>query len=110
MSTAFDAYLGFAETTASIHLAGDLSEHDVPRLRSLIDQAARQPVRRLVLDAAELTSMDAGGARCLAFAQQQLPAGAEIVVDGAGAAVLEALRFNGLDRSVTVVAARVPAA
>jgi len=106
MTMAFEAYLGFSGTTAALHLAGDLEDRDVARLRSLVDQAVQQPVRRFVLHAGELTSLAAAGVRCLALAQQQLRPGTEVIIDGAGEQVRHALRLSGLDRSMTVVAGR----
>lgn len=100
----FEAYLGFSDSTATLHLAGDLAGRDVPRLRALIDQAASAPVRRLVIHLGQLRSMAGAGIRCLAVAQQQVRPGTQVIVDGAGAEVRLALRHSGLERSLTVTA------
>jgi len=100
---AFDAYLGYSGSTVTVHLSGDLADRHVPSLRQLIDQALQRPVSVLVLRMRELTSLSPGGVRCLAFAQQRMARGAEIVLDGASEDVLRVLRAGGFDRAVTVV-------
>ncbi|WFE62836.1 STAS domain-containing protein [Micromonospora sp. WMMD714] len=100
----FEAYLGISDSTATLHLAGDLLGPDVNRLRDLVEQAARTPVRRLVIHLDELRSISGAGIRCLALAQQQVRPGTQVIVDGADETVRAALRDSGLDRSVTVVA------
>ncbi|MBR7830523.1 STAS domain-containing protein [Actinospica sp. MGRD01-02] len=100
---AFDARLGFAGTTANLHLAGEMAEGDAARLRSLVDQATARPLRRLVLYLGGLESLTVSGVRCLAMAQQQLAPGTEVIVDGVGENVVRLLRLGGLDRSVTLV-------
>ncbi|AEW98164.1 MULTISPECIES: STAS domain-containing protein [Streptomycetaceae] len=100
---AFEAYVGHAGPTTTVYLAGELTDEEVGRLRRLIEAALARPMDRLVLRMAELTSVTAGAVRCLAFAQQRLPAGADIVVDGAGEPVRRMLAAGGLDQCVTVV-------
>ncbi|MFI9271086.1 STAS domain-containing protein [Kitasatospora sp. NPDC052896] len=99
---AFEAHLGFSGTTATLHLAGDLEERNVPLLRSLIEKAAGRPLQRLVLYVSELGTLAGGGVRCLAFAQQHMRPGTQFIIDGANEPVREALRLGGLDRSMTV--------
>jgi anti-anti-sigma factor len=99
----FEAHLGFTGTTAVLHLAGEMADRDVPRLRALVDQAAARPIRRLILHLGQLESMVGAGVRCLAMAQQQLTSGSEVIVDGAGEEVRRALRLGGLERSMTLV-------
>lgn len=99
----FEAYYGFTGSTATVHLAGDLTDKRVPAVRTLIEQALARPVHRLVLRLHGLDSITAAGVRCLCFAQQQLPAGAEIVVDGASEAIREQLTSGGLIQCCTVV-------
>jgi anti-anti-sigma factor len=97
----FEAYIGFSSTTAALHLSGDMTERDVPQLRSLVDQAATRPVSRLVLYVAQLSFLTGAGVRCLALAQQLMP-DTEIIIDGASEPIREALRLAGLERSMTV--------
>ncbi|WP_063835424.1 STAS domain-containing protein [Streptomyces sp. NRRL S-118] len=100
----FDAYLAVSGRTAVIHLSGELTDARVTALRALLGQAVQQPVDRLVLRLGELTSLAAGGVRCVALAQQELPQGTDLVLEGARDAVLSALRLGG------VHAVAVPAA
>jgi anti-anti-sigma factor len=99
----FEAYLGFGGSTATIHLSGELTDRNVPVLRSIVDQAVQQPLSRLVLRVQELESIAPGGVRCLAFAQQHLPPGVEILVDGAREEIHQALELGGFDQAVTFI-------
>lgn len=101
----FEAYLGISDSTATLHLAGDLRGPDASQLRDLVEKAAGAPVRRLVIHVGQLQTMAGAGIRCLALAQQQVRPGTQVIVDGAGENIRQALRHSGLDRSVTVVAA-----
>ncbi|KAB8169649.1 STAS domain-containing protein [Streptomyces sp. 3MP-14] len=103
----FEAYLGFTGDSAAVHLSGDLTEVDVPVLRSLIDQALGRGARQLVLEADALRSIVAGGARCLAFAQQRLPEPGHIVVRGAREPVRRTLAQAGIEEALTLVDSRV---
>ncbi|WP_019891687.1 STAS domain-containing protein [Streptomyces purpureus] len=104
----FEAYLGFTGSAATVYLSGDLTDRQVPALRRLIEQALTRPPSRLVLKMADLTGVSAAAIRCLAFAQQQLPPGAQIVLDGAGEDVRRVLAASGLDRAVTLVTQTPP--
>lgn len=99
----FDASLGFTGSAASIHLAGDCADSHAQVLRSLVDQAVARAPRRLVLRVHELSSLSPAGVRCLAFAQQNLPPGTDILIDGAGTEIRAALRLGGLDRALTFI-------
>jgi anti-anti-sigma factor len=101
----FEAYLGTSQSTATLHLAGDLTDADIPRLRALVEQAAEAPVRRLVIHLGQLRSMVGAGVRCLAMAQQQVRPGTQVIVDGVGEEIRETLRLSGLERSLTLVGA-----
>ncbi|MFC4035619.1 anti-sigma factor antagonist [Streptomyces polygonati] len=107
---AFEAYLSFSGTTATLHLGGDLMADDVTRLRALLDQLAARTVGRVVLRLQELTSVTGGAVRALALGQQQLPPGAEVIVDGASFPVRRALRFGGLEESMSLVDSSWPPA
>jgi anti-anti-sigma factor len=99
----FDAFLGFSGPVASINLAGECDDTHAQVLRSLVDQAVRRDPQRLVLRVRELRSLAPAGVRCLAFAQQHLAPGVEILVDGAGDEVRRALRLGGFDQAVTFI-------
>jgi anti-anti-sigma factor len=98
----FEAYLGFNGRTGTVYLTGELDADTAPVFRSLVEQAAQRPLDRLVLDLTGLTAMSSAGVRCLAFAQQQLPPSASIIVVGARPAVVEVIRLAGFDRAVTI--------
>lgn len=104
----FDAFLGFSGPVASIHLSGDCDDRQAQVLRSLVDQAVRQNPQRLVLRVQDLTSLSPAGVRCLAFAQQHLAPGVEILVDGARDQVRRALRLGGFDQAVTFIEETMP--
>ncbi|KPI02576.1 Sulfate transporter/antisigma-factor antagonist STAS [Actinobacteria bacterium OK074] len=93
--------LGYTGTAVTLRLAGQLGEPDVPRLRSALEQAEGRPLRRLILRLHELESIDVGGVRSLAFAQQRLRPESEVVVDGARERVRQAFRSGGLDPALT---------
>ncbi|ARQ70593.1 STAS domain-containing protein [Streptomyces marincola] len=99
----FEAYLGFTGDSAAVHLSGDLGESDVPVLRSLIDQALARGARSIVLETDQLHSIVAGGARCLAFAQQRLPEPGRILVKGTREPVRRMLSQAGMERALTLV-------
>lgn len=100
---AFDAYLGFTGPVATVYLSGDLTDARVPALRALLEQAVTQPLNRLVVRMHDLESISVGAVRCLAFAQQQLPNGVDIVLDGPGEPVRQVLRDSVFDQAVTII-------
>ncbi|GAB2913411.1 STAS domain-containing protein [Streptomyces mayteni] len=102
----FEAYLGFSGSAATLHLAGELREIDVPVLRSLLDQALARHIDRLTIEAEELTGIAAGGVRCFAFARQRLPEHARLLMEGAAPQVREMLTRGGVADTVTLVEAR----
>ncbi|MFJ8312060.1 MULTISPECIES: STAS domain-containing protein [unclassified Streptomyces] len=99
----FDISLGNTGSTTVVRLSGDLADRDVAALRRVVDEAAGWSPRRLVVDVHALASLVPAALRCLAFAQQHLPASSEIVVEGASPALQARLRLAGLDRSMTIV-------
>ncbi|WP_405474980.1 STAS domain-containing protein [Streptomyces sp. NBC_00009] len=105
----FNASFGIQGTTAVIRLAGQAEDRNVSELRGAIDAAVAQAPRRLVIDVNDTTALAPAALRCLAFAQQQLPATTEIAVDGASAGLRSRLGLAGLDRSMTIIDAPVPA-
>ena len=81
----FNASVGSSGSSTVLHLAGRLAEEDVRTLRTLVDEAARQSPRRLVIDMYDLESMVPAALRCLAFAQQHLPTTTEVAIEGPSA-------------------------
>ncbi|WP_433889504.1 STAS domain-containing protein [Streptomyces sp. CA-111067] len=100
---AFDAYLGFSGAVATVYLSGELTERRVPALRALLEQAVTQPPNRLVVRMHDLESICVGAVRCLAFIQQQLPGGVDIVLDGPSERVRQLLRDSVFDQGVTII-------
>ncbi|MFD7657916.1 STAS domain-containing protein [Actinosynnema sp. NPDC059797] len=98
----FEAYLGFNGRTGTVYLTGELDAGTAPVFRSLVEQAAQRPLDRLVLDLTGLATMSSAGVRSLAFAQQQLPPSAAIIVVGASPEVVEVIRLAGFDQAVTI--------
>lgn len=98
-----DASIGFAGADATIHLSGTLDERGASALRGMLEEAGAHSVHQVRLEVAGLEELGSAGARCLAFAQQQLPPGTEISLHGASPAVREALEEAGLAESVTQV-------
>ncbi|MGM1063251.1 STAS domain-containing protein [Saccharothrix sp. Mg75] len=98
----FEAYLGFTGRTGTVYLTGELDADTAPVFRSLVEQAARRPLDRLVLDLTGLEVLSSAGVRCLAFAQQQLPPATSIIVVGARPAVVDVIRLAGFDRAVVI--------
>lgn len=106
----FTASLGSAGSSTVLHLAGRLTDADVRTLRTLVDQAVGSAPRRLLVDANDLEALVPAGVRCLAFAQQHLAPGTEMVIAGASEDLRQALARAGLTESMTVVTATATAA
>ncbi|MDT0306626.1 STAS domain-containing protein [Streptomyces sp. DSM 44917] len=104
----FDASVGLSGSSAVLHLSGRLTDADVRTLRGLVEQAVGRSPRRLVVDLYDLEEMVPAALRCLAFAQQHLPATAEMVIEGASEHLRGALERSGLTQSMTVVTAAAP--
>ncbi|MYR58663.1 STAS domain-containing protein [Streptomyces sp. SID625] len=100
---AFDISLGINGSTTVVRLEGELNDREVQSLRRVIDQAVAQGPRRLVVDVHALDALVPAGLRCLAFAQQHLPATSHIVIEGASPVLHDRFRLAGLDRSMTIV-------
>lgn len=98
----FDAKMHIDEGTATVRLSGELDGRSAPRLNLLIADAVAAQVRRLVLLVADVTYMSSAGIRCLLFAHQKLPRGAEIVLVGTRPEVAETIRMTGFDRTVVM--------
>lgn len=106
---AYNATLGTSGTSSVVHVVGDVRNDDVKALRALLDQAAAQAPRRLVIDVHDVGFLAPAGVRCLVFVQQQLPPTAEIVIEGADPMLLARLQLAGLTRSMTIVGRSAPA-
>lgn len=98
----FTGYLATRDRVCTAYLGGELSPDSVPKLRGLLEQAAREPLSRLVLSMAGVLAVSPAAVRCLADAQQRMSPDMEIVVVGANDAVRLALRHGGLDGALLV--------
>ncbi|MYV39594.1 hypothetical protein GT030_12100 [Streptomyces sp. SID1328] len=96
-----DVSLGTAGNSTVVRLAGE--DHDVETVRSVLDRAVSQVTRRLVIDVYDTDTLPGAAVRCLAFASQQVPHAAEVVVEGASPSLVSQLRLAGLDRAMTIV-------
>lgn len=97
----FTANLAFSDSTATLHLTGRVDDRAATALARLLQQASTRAVRQVRLEVADLEQLGSAGARCLAFALQQLPPGTEMTVDGASEPIRSALRAAGLSTTVT---------
>ncbi|NUT48039.1 MAG: STAS domain-containing protein [Saccharothrix sp.] len=95
-------YSGSNGRSTTIHLAGAVDDEALPRLRDLLDELDGRRVRRLVIEAREVTGMSPGAVRALVYAQQRLPAGAEVIVVGARPSVAAVLALGGLGGTATL--------
>jgi anti-anti-sigma factor len=100
----FDISLGNNGSTTVVHLQGELRDREVTSLRRVVDQAVANRPRRLVVDVHAVDALVPAAVRCLAFAQQHLPATSHIVIEGASADLCDRFRLAGLDRSMTIIA------
>ncbi len=100
MSTS--VYSGSNGRSTTIHLAGEVDDEALPRLRDLLDELGGGQVRRLVIEMREVTGLTPGAVRDLVYAQQRLPAGAEVIVVGARPSVMAALALGGLGGTATL--------
>ncbi|GAA0384203.1 hypothetical protein GCM10009530_38870 [Microbispora corallina] len=98
----FDATMRIDDGTAVVRLTGELDGRSAPTLNQLIADAVAAQVGRLVLLVHDVTYMSSAGIRCLVFAHQKLPRGAEIVLVGTRPEVAETIRLTGFDRSVVL--------
>ncbi|WP_367130222.1 STAS domain-containing protein [Saccharothrix sp. HUAS TT1] len=100
MSTS--VYSGSNGGSTTVHLAGEVDDEALPRLRDLLDQLGGGQVRRLVIEMREVTGMSPVAVRAIVYAQQRLPAGAEVIVVGARPPVAAALALGGLGGTATL--------
>jgi anti-anti-sigma factor len=92
-----------APGVATLTLYGAITRDAVKTLqRELSKIVAAQP-RRVIVDAADLKSIDDVGVRALVFAKQRLDIDVEVFIVGATAEVLDVFHQEELDEEVTIV-------
>ena len=84
---------------AMIRLSGELDARTAPLFQRAVEQAATQPVTRLVLLMAELEYISSAGLGVLLRAVHTMP-GVELYVSGAQPQVQDTLQLSGVDRVV----------
>ena len=101
---AFEVNLEMIENgIAKITLSGDLDAKVAPDFKAMVEDAAEQGARRLVLLMHDLEYMASAGLRVLVFAKQKMGTGVDIYVVGAQETVLEPIKMTGLHYSVTIL-------
>ncbi len=96
---AFSSNTEYVDGAALITVAGELDASVAPAFRAEIEQAARQPIGRLVLLASGLDYIASAGLRVLLFARQKMGRDVEIYVVGAQEQIINVLQMTGFDRS-----------
>lgn len=98
---AFDASLEMTESgDAKITVTGELDAASAPVLRAVIESAAAQNAKHLVLMMAGLEFMASAGLRVLIFARQKMGADVDVYVVGAQPLILETINMTGFQHSV----------
>lgn len=99
----FESALAVSNGIATITLSGELDASRAGDFRVLVDQAAADKPRRLVLRMENLEYMSSAGLRALIFAKQKMGQGVDIYVVGANEGVDETLRMTGFHYSVVMM-------
>ncbi|WP_041793774.1 anti-sigma factor antagonist [Pararhodospirillum photometricum] len=94
---------GFAGTTATLTLTGELDAGSAPAFKGEIEKLAGLGPTRLVLEVANLSFMASAGLRVLIFAKQKLGTGVDIYVVKPQPAIVDTLEKTGFHHSVFIV-------
>ena len=105
---AFSATKTMLGSVAQIELVGELDAAAAGDFRKLVDEAANEGAKRLVLLMAALEYMASAGLRALVFAKQKMGANTDIYLVGTNESVMETLELTGFHHSVITVAALDP--
>lgn len=99
---AFSVSLDVAGSDARITLSGELDASVADQFRQVIEQAALQGPKNVVLLMGELQFMASAGLRMLVFAKQKMGQGVSIYVVEAKGPVLNTLQMSGFDKAVYI--------
>jgi anti-sigma B factor antagonist len=86
----------------TLTLSGDADSSSAGRISESIEGLSRLPLRKLVLELANLTYLSSAGLRCLVFAHQKLGRDVEIVIADASEEVARTIRLAGFHTGVTM--------
>ena len=100
---AFDAKLEMVDVIAKISLSGELDAATAPTFRTVVEEAASQGARRLVLLMNDLEYMASAGLRVLIFAKQKMGADGDIYIIGAQKPVYETITMTGFHHGVILL-------
>jgi anti-anti-sigma factor len=99
---AFDAQLQMTEGVARVTLTGSLDAATAPRFKEVIERAAAQQARKLVLFVDELDFLASAGLQVLIYARKKLGVNVDIYVIGSQGPVLGTLEMSGFHHSVYI--------
>lgn len=99
---ALEVGLTVTGTVAEVLLAGELDASTAPLFQGVLEKAAAQKPKHLVLRVADLVFMASAGVRMLIFAKQKMGSGVDIYVIAPREQILDTLRRTGLLHSVIV--------
>jgi anti-anti-sigma factor len=97
---AFNVNLEMVQGIAKLTLSGELDASTASQFKEMVEKAAQQNPKRLVLIMNDLEFMASAGLRVLIFAKQKMAASVDIYVIGAQEAVKGTLVKSGFHRSV----------
>jgi anti-anti-sigma factor len=99
----FTSALTTNDGLATITLAGELDASQAGDFRKLVEQAAADKPKRLVLRMEGLEYMSSAGLRALIFAKQKMGQSVDVYIVGANEGVTETLVMTGFQHSVVMM-------
>jgi anti-anti-sigma factor len=100
---AFTAQLEVVNNVAKITLTGRLDASTANQFRELIDKAATQKVKAVVLMLGGLEYMASAGLRVIVFARQRMGASAKLYTVAAQDIVRETIEISGFSQALTML-------
>jgi anti-sigma B factor antagonist len=99
---AFDAQLQMTEGRANVTLTGSLDAASAPQFKEVIERAAAQSPRQIILFMEKLDFLASAGLQVLIFAKQKMGSKADIYLIGSQGPVLGTLEMTGFHHSVYI--------
>jgi anti-anti-sigma factor len=96
LNITFEMKDGVARAT----LEGELDASVAAQFQKVVEDAAAQSPKRLVLFMDKLTFMASAGLRVLIYAKQKMGEGVDIYIIGAQPPVVRTIKMSGFDKSV----------